>query len=240
MIKSIDYKVGLGNEIIRDKWVIKTLKNLKTGLNLLDAGAGEGKYRQDCRHLKYTSQDFLGYDGRGDGRGLQTHKWDYRQIDIVSDIVNIPKPNRSFDAVLCTEVFEHIPDPISALKEFHRLLKPGGKLVLTAPFCSLTHMSPYHYYTDFNAYFYKYWLEKLGFKIQKIKINGNYFEYLAQELRRLHDVVSGYTDLRYITTIIRLATVPLLFLCQLASNHDKQNSGSLLCFGYHILAEKQI
>lgn len=39
-----------------------------------------------------------------------------------------------FDVVVCTEVLEHTLDPFSAVQEMHRLLKPGGLLLLTTPF----------------------------------------------------------------------------------------------------------
>jgi ubiquinone/menaquinone biosynthesis C-methylase UbiE len=38
-----------------------------------------------------------------------------------------------FDTVLMIEVLEHIPDDMKALKEAYRVLKPGGKLIITAP-----------------------------------------------------------------------------------------------------------
>jgi len=64
-------------------------------------------------------------------------------VDVISDITSIPLPDASFDACLCTEVLEHLPHPIEALRELARLLRPGGRLILTAPFCSLTHFSPH-------------------------------------------------------------------------------------------------
>ena len=95
---------------------MRTLARLPAGTRLLDAGAGTQRYRSFCSHLHYVSQDFCEYKGKGDGIGMQTGSWDTTKIDIVSDIVAIPEENGSFGAVLCTEVLEHIPDPIKALK----------------------------------------------------------------------------------------------------------------------------
>ena len=93
-------------------------------------------------HLEYVSQDFGQYDGKGDDKGLQTKKWDNTKLDIVSDITDIPVPDSSFDAIMCIEVFEHIPYPISALEEFSRILKRGGAnfdsaSMLTYSLCTL-------------------------------------------------------------------------------------------------------
>lgn len=52
---------------------------------------------------------------------------------IVDDITNTKLPLHSFDLVLCTEVIEHIPDSKRALSEMHKLLKPGGVLILSTP-----------------------------------------------------------------------------------------------------------
>src|SRR5688572_8138645 len=110
------------NEERRIAWVKSTLQSLPAGLRLLDAGAGEQQYRKFCSHLNYVSQDFAAYHPEEEKEGLQMEKWDYGKLDIVSDIVNIPVEAATFDAVLCTEVFEHIPDPVAAIREFSRLL----------------------------------------------------------------------------------------------------------------------
>jgi SAM-dependent methyltransferase len=130
---------GLKNESTRLTWLTRVLKDVPAGSRILDAGAGECRYKQLCVHLKYVTQDFAKYDGKGDGRGLQKKNWDQSQIDIISEITAIPEPDGSFDAVLCSEVLEHLPEPVLALAEFSRLLKKGGYLILTAPFASLTH-----------------------------------------------------------------------------------------------------
>ena len=111
------------NENNRQQWLVQTLGAIPPGLRVLDAGAGELRNRPLCSHLNYVSQDACQYEGKGDSKGLQTGEWDTSQIDLVCDILNIPEPNASFDAILCSEVFEHLPDAVKALDEFERLLE---------------------------------------------------------------------------------------------------------------------
>ncbi|MFA6760242.1 MAG: methyltransferase domain-containing protein [Sulfuricurvum sp.] len=118
--------VGRDNEKNRNEWLRITLAQLPDGSRILDAGAGELKNRQFCTHLEYVSQDFCEYNGKGDEHALQTGKWDTSKVDIVSDIINIPVDDCEFDYVICTEVLEHLPEPILALRELTRVLKEGG------------------------------------------------------------------------------------------------------------------
>ena len=133
--------VGRDNDAQREAWVQRQLAQLPAGWRLLDAGAGEQRYRQHCGHLSYVSQDFAEYQPEQTAAGLHMARWDYGRLDIVSDITAIPEADASFDAILCSEVFEHLPDPLAAFREFARLLRPGGRLLLTAPFLSLTHFA---------------------------------------------------------------------------------------------------
>src|SRR6476469_1536659 len=178
------FSVGTTNELTRVNWIEQTLKKIPHGLTILDAGAGECQFKKFCIHLKYIAQDFGKYTGEGEV-GLQTGSWDNTQLDIVSDITDIPLENNFVDAIMCTEVFEHIPDPVAAIKEFTRLLKPGGYLLITAPFASLTHFAPYHFSSGLSRYFYEHHLIKNGFSITDLQLNGNFFEYLGQESRRI-------------------------------------------------------
>ena len=52
---------------------------------------------------------------------------------VVDDVTRSALPERSFDLILCTEVVEHIVDSSRAIAEMHRLLKPGGCLILSTP-----------------------------------------------------------------------------------------------------------
>ena len=229
--------VGMTNESFRKNWLKRTLEKIPDGSRLLDAGAGELANKEFCTHLDYVSQDFCQYEGTGDNKGLQTGSWDTDKIDIISDITNIPEDDESFDVILCTEVLEHLPEPIKALEEFKRLLRKNGVLILTAPFCSLTHFAPYHYSSGFNSYFYQYHLERLGFELKEVTRNGNFFEYLGQEIRRIPSVAEKYASGKP-TIFERLSTKVILRMLKRFSESDTK-SDELLCFGYQVVAVKK-
>jgi SAM-dependent methyltransferase len=230
IIKSFIGDAGTKNLIERQMWVKNALSNVPRGGRILDAGAGEQQYKQYCSHLIYLSQDFNEYKGSGNNEGFQTGKWDVSKTDIISDITNIPEEDASFDAILCTEVFEHIPDPISALNEFHRLLRPGGELIVSAPFCSFTHFAPFHYYSGFNKYFYEHHLSKIGFTLIETTLNGDYSEYVAQEIRRLETIYGGSP------LYVRICVALLLRFIKV--NRYLHKTDQLCCFGFHIRAIK--
>ena len=230
------FSVGTKNESTRVNWIEQALKKIPAGLILLDAGAGESQFKKYCSHLKYIAQDFGEYTGSGNV-GLHTGSWDNSQLDIKSDITNIPLEDQSVDAIMCTEVFEHIPDPIAAIKEFSRLLKPGGYLLITAPFASLTHFAPYHFSSGLSRYFYEYHLHNNGFTIEELQLNGNFFEYLGQETRRIKTIALKYSGIKL--NIIQKAIIHLnLMILEKLSKQD-EGSSELLCFGIHVFARKQ-
>jgi len=236
MIKGL-IKSGLKNKETRDHWLKDTLKKIPEGSKILDAGAGELRNKKLCTHLNYISQDLCQYDGRGNGEGLQTKVWDTQKIDIIGNIENISEENGSFDVILCSEVLEHLPNPVNAIKEFQRLLKKDGVLIITAPFCSLTHFAPYHFSTGFNRYYYEHHLKDFNFKIEEITANGNYFEYLSQEALRIPDIVDAYTS-KKASIVDRFLILLTLRMLHKFSKHDT-GSSEILCYGYHVLARKQ-
>ncbi|HCC08705.1 TPA: SAM-dependent methyltransferase [Candidatus Woesebacteria bacterium] len=224
------------NEQYRIEWVSKKLKKQIKNQKIIDVGAGECQYKKFCTHLRYTSQDINEYNPKAINVGLQMPDWNNRMIDIVSDITKIPVKNKSFDVVLCTEVLEHVINPESAIKEISRITKNGGKLILTAPFCSLTHFAPYHYATGFNRYFFYEVLKKYGFRIIEISSNGNYFSYLQQEIQRTPQVIKNYVN-----PVLGKILFPLYYLLSLSIQpliRYGNKSSELLTFGYHIYAEK--
>jgi len=233
-------KIGTENESARNEWLAKTLQKIPNDLTILDAGAGECQFKKYCPHLKYIAQDFGKYEGGGMDidTALQRGTWDNSKLDIVSDITQMPLPDKSVDAIMCNEVFEHLPNPVLAIKEFSRLVKPGGYLVLTAPFASLVHFAPYHFASGFSRYFYEKYLPEYGFEIRDLQFNGNFFEFLGQETRRIGFCAQKYAD-KKLTILDKISLKIHLRLLEKFSRLDK-NSSELLCFGLHVFARKSI
>ncbi|MCD7726284.1 MAG: class I SAM-dependent methyltransferase [Clostridiales bacterium] len=225
------------NVVARDSWVISKLLEIDEGKVLLDAGAGEAKYSKYCSHLKYIAQDFGEYKPQQSVVGLQSEKWVYPKNYIKCDIVDMPLDKASVDVVLCTEVFEHIANPVMALKEFSRIIKVGGQMILTAPFASLVHMAPHYYSSGFSRYWYEKNLNEVGFKIVEIRPYGNYFSWLGQEINRLPSMAERYLDQEMSDdeqkTIYK--TLNLLRKLELQENQ----SDEILCYGYMVVAKKE-
>ncbi len=236
LLKPLMPHVGRDNEEPREKWLEAMLGKVSDNSRILDAGAGTQRYRRYCKHLDYVSQDFAEYDGKGDAAALQTGDFDYGNLDLISDITAIPEPDASFDVIMCIEVLEHLPDPVQAIKEFSRLLKPGGQLIMTAPFSSLTHFAPYHFSSGLNTYWYKFHLIENNFDSPELIPNGNFFEFLSQEMWRVRSVASTYSK----NKPGPLELLAIYIVQRMLHRFSRNDTGSseLLCFGYHVVARK--
>ena len=67
------------------------------------------------------------------------------QPDIFADAARLPLASASVDTVLLLEVLEHLQHPARALSEIARVLRPGGKLLLSLPFLYPVHDAPHDY-----------------------------------------------------------------------------------------------
>jgi 2-polyprenyl-3-methyl-5-hydroxy-6-metoxy-1,4-benzoquinol methylase len=216
--------IGQTNLSNRNSWIAEQLKSIPSGKRILDAGAGELQWKPYCGHLDYVSQDFCQYKGGGDGKGLQCKTWDVSKIDIVSDITDIPEVHGHFDVILCSEVLDHVPDPVEAINELDRVLTRGGTMILTESFCGLTNQAPYFFQTGLSEYWYKEHLKDYDVQIQ---YNGNYYEWMAQEVHRL----ASWRKISEMTKAMILRDL------EIASSEDK-TSHEILCFGLLVKAIK--
>jgi SAM-dependent methyltransferase len=94
------------------------------GLRVLDVGCGDRPYDTLLR----DAGEVVGFDVPGNPRA-----------DVHGTIDAIPIGDASFDVVLCLQVLEHVPDPGAAVRELRRVVRPGGRVLLS------THgIYPYH------------------------------------------------------------------------------------------------
>lgn len=91
--------------------------------------------------------------------------------DIVGDAMSLPVASCTVDLVFCTQVLEHVPDPWSLVSECFRVLKPGGWLVLSAPFYWPLHEEPHDYYR-FTRYGLEAMMKKAGFALCRVQADG--------------------------------------------------------------------
>ncbi|MDH4185754.1 MAG: class I SAM-dependent methyltransferase, partial [Nitrospira sp.] len=185
---------------VRDAWVAQLAASLRPGSRVLDAGAGECRYRENFSHCRYQAQDSAQYAGTG--AGVLAERWSYGRLDYVCDITEIPVEDQCFDAVLCTEVLEHVPQPIAALKELSRVLVKGGGLFLSAPLGSGLHQQPHHYYGGYTPHFYRRFLPECGLELRELKPIGGLMRNVAQETYRAGRVLTEQAP-QELTTIAR-------------------------------------
>lgn len=168
------------NQRSRDRWVQAKAWTVPAAARVLDIGAGTCLYRPLFSHCDYKTHDFKEYEGAEKHGGTST----YGHIDFVSDILAIPAPDQSFDIILCTEVLEHVPEPIKVLKEISRLLRPGGRAFITAPLGSGLHQLPFHFYGGYTPQWYQRFCREAGMEATEITPNGGFFKHLGQECNR--------------------------------------------------------
>ena len=229
---------SLDNLNQRREFVESSLREVEAGSILLDAGCGSQQFRDFAGHLTYRSQDFGQYtgvspdgysDGFSDFQPVTGQVNDTSDLDYVGDIWEIEERDDSFDAILCTEVFEHIPYPAETVREFSRLLKSGGKLVLTVPSNCLRHMDPYFFYSGFSDRWLEHFLSSNGFKITFIEAVGDYNRWMAVETWR---------SLRSASLLGALSLAPSFWYYY--SRKKNRGTTSMLCMGYHIIATKVV
>ena len=222
----------LNNECFRQDWIRSRLHDIPENSMILDAGCGSQQYRSSCKHLKYYAQDF-GNFRRDEKDSLTAAKssYVYGHLDYKGDIWEIDEKDSYFDAILCSEVLEHVPYPNKAIKEFSRLLKAGGKLILTVPANSLRHMDPYYYYSGFSDRYLKLVLEENNFQDIRIEAVGSYHAWLLVETARC---------VRYESPFALLTLWPAFIYHYLKQRSPSERDVNTLCFGYHVTAVKRI
>lgn len=138
------------------------------GITCLDVGCGDRPYEYLFNDGKYT-----GIDIEDSGRPINMKKPDY-----FYNGTNFQFSDEEFDMVICTQVLEHVPDPLLLIKEMARVCKRGGAVIISLPFVYPEHEQPFDYFR-FTRFGMTELLEKAGMKVELMKRDSSTIETLA-------------------------------------------------------------
>jgi SAM-dependent methyltransferase len=148
---------------------LREISGVARGL-LLDIGCGEKPFRPFLSPRRYLGVDLPHFSG-----GM---KGVISAADVFGDARALPFRDRSLDTVVAFQILEHTPDPCRVLEESHRVLRPGGGLVVTVPQSYPMHGVPYDFYR-YTAYGLRHLLERAGFEVEAIRRNGSFGSYIG-------------------------------------------------------------
>ncbi len=131
---------------------------------LLDAGAGRGAYRSLLERHCERCESLDAVDCGG--------------IDHVADLQNTGLPAAQYDTIVCTQVLQHLPEPQQAIAEIARMLRPGGRVIVTVPHLVWLHNEP-HDYLRFTPHGLRHMVEEAGLHVVEEQKLGGLICFLA-------------------------------------------------------------
>jgi SAM-dependent methyltransferase len=162
---------------------------------MMDFGCGLKPYAD-----LFSVDEYIGVDYQAEGETYHQEK-----VDVFYDGKTLPFPDDHFDSIFSSEVFEHIFNLPEIMLELKRVLKPGGKILITCPFSFGEHEVPSDYarYTSFAV---KHMFTSNGFNIVAFEKTGGSIEAITQ-LRivywNLH-ILSFVKNIPVLRTVLRL------------------------------------
>ncbi len=192
--------------------------------DVLDVGAGAQPYRPLLpKGVRYRAIDAAAV---AEDFGYRLPDTDYFEGDCW------PVESSSVDVVLATETLEHVPEPVSFLAEARRVLRPGGRIVLTVPFAARWHYIPRDYwrYTPSSLLIL---LGAAGFDEVVVHARGNEttvacYKLIALALPVLFPAKGGVRPSR----IAAILTLPLLAPAALVAHSSLRGVGGVDCLGW--------
>jgi SAM-dependent methyltransferase len=201
-------------------WLVHAINNAVVARHLptlrgrvLDLGCGTMPYRDD---ILGVADEYIGVD------------WPSSLHDGAADVradvsEGVPLAGDCADAVVAFQVMEHLREPQRFLEECHRVVRPGGMLLLTLPFMWHVHEAPHDYFR-FTRHGLAYLLGKAGFVDVRIEETTGFWQCWVLKL--------NYHTARFARGPLRPLFVPLWWLGQLLApmldridRHPEESAG---------------
>ncbi|MDO8541524.1 MAG: class I SAM-dependent methyltransferase [Opitutaceae bacterium] len=113
------------------RWMMDELRDLAPTVPVIEVGCGDGSFTTDLAR-KFSSVTAIDISsGQIAENAVRLPTITFRQHDVSE---TFPFEDSSFGVVWCSEVLEHLFDPAFALREIRRILRPGGRLLVTVPY----------------------------------------------------------------------------------------------------------
>ena len=110
------------------------------------------------------------------------HKNDY--LDYACDLTQpLPFRDAEFDTIILSDVLEHMPEPQQLWAEMARILRPGGKVLVSVPFYYWIHEQPYDYYR-YTEFALTRFVERSGLTVSQLESLGGAPEVLADVMAK--------------------------------------------------------
>ncbi|MEO6547800.1 MAG: class I SAM-dependent methyltransferase [Ferruginibacter sp.] len=205
--------------------IAKAIKEFVKG-DLLDVGCGNKPYE---KWYKQVSDSQVGCDI------IQSNE---NRVDVICLATDLSFADNSFDTVLCTQVMEHVFDHHALLSEAYRVLRPGGHIILTVPFCWEIHEAPYDFFRVTRHGLEELFKEQ-DFKIDKIKANGG--KWAAAFQMFINTVYSTFRSKTAKAKILKIIFMELRFtwlLNKIAIWLDKRYFDEWWTLNYIVIAKK--
>lgn len=179
-------------------WLTVKINNRSLAQNLhlvkgrvVDLGCGTTPYKED---ILSVADEYIGVD-------WQNSLHDQTHVDVFADLCDrLPFEDAYADTVTSFQVMEHLPEPEIFLSESFRILKPGGKLLLTVPFMWHVHEAPYDYFR-YTRHGLEYLLKKHHFTQIKIDETTGFWQMWVLKF--------NYHTMRYAKGPLKIFWIPI-------------------------------
>lgn len=198
-----------------DLWPIRRLlkdaieeKAPKFSGRLLDYGCGSMPYKD-----LFDVREYVGADVWESG-----HPQDRKQADIFFDGLRVPVQDGSFDGLVAFEVLEHVPNLGQTVSEMVRLVKPGGLILITTPFCWPEHETPYDF-ARWTRFTLENVFEESGCEIVEFRKLGNSLTVIFQMFLLFACRKLSFPSIPLIGRVLRCFWCLILNFCALVTMH---------------------
>ena len=142
------------------QWLKQMLEAFPDNSRIIDVGCGPGQFTDLIDNHDCCGIDF----------------YPYPNVNLVADISDvIPLEDSSADIAILSNVLEHVYDFQTLLKEIHRVLRPGGSILIVVPFMIKLHQLPYDFFR-YTRHALERIGEETGFADIQVDELGNFFD----------------------------------------------------------------